>query len=85
LEDKSISKIVFDTNSLDVKIDELSVVHPGEFEKSGILLVVKEYNNTLFYSFTIDKKQVVIVTDDKFELKEEILSFFGDVDVLVII
>jgi len=84
LKDKEKNKIVFDTNSGDVKIDDLSVVHPGEFEKSGILLMVKEYNNTLFYSFTMDKKHIVIITDDKFELKEEILSFFWDVDILVI-
>ncbi|MFK7780401.1 MAG: hypothetical protein QM490_04640 [Candidatus Gracilibacteria bacterium] len=81
----SKNKIIFDTNNGDVKIDDLSVVHPGEFEKSGILLVVKEYNDTLFYSFTIDRKHLVIITDDKFELKEEILSFFGDVDVLIIV
>ncbi len=77
--------ISFDTNSLDVKIDDLSVVHPGEFEKSGILLEVKEYSEKLFYSFTIDTKHLVIVPYDNFELKEEILSFFGDVDILVIV
>jgi hypothetical protein len=50
----SKSTVTFDTNSLEVKIDDLNVVHPGEFEKSGILLEVKEYNKILFYSFTID-------------------------------
>lgn len=85
VETNSKNKIIFDTNSLDVKIDDLDVVHPGEFEKSGILLVVKEYQNILFYSFTIDSKHLVIVTNDSFELKEEILSFFWDVDVLIII
>jgi hypothetical protein len=73
-----------DINSLEVKIDDLNVVHAWEFEKSGILLEVKSYNNILFYSFTIDWKHLVIITDDKFELKEEILSFFWDVDVLII-
>jgi DUF4097 and DUF4098 domain-containing protein YvlB len=76
VETNSKNKIIFDTNNLDVKIDDLDVVHPGEFEKSGILLVVKEYQNILFYSFTIDSKHLVIITNDSFELKEEILSFF---------
>ena len=85
LQTSSKNNITFDINSLEVKIDDLNVVHPGEFEKSGILLEVKEYNNILFYSFTVDSKHLVIISNDKFELKEEILSFFWDVDVLVII
>jgi len=78
------SKIVLDTNSLDVFIDDLNVVHAWEFEKSWILLEVRLYNNILFYSFTIDSKHLLIVNNDTFELKEDILSFFWDVDVLII-
>ncbi len=33
----------------------------------------------------IDKKRLVIISNDSFELKEEILTFFGDVDVLIIV
>lgn len=85
LQDSSKNTINIDTNSFDVTIDDLSVVHPWEFEKSWILLEVKEYSDILFYSFTVDSKHIVIITNDKFELKEEILSFFWDVDVLVIV
>ncbi len=85
IENSKKNKILFDTNTLDVSIDDLSVVHPWEFEKSGILLEVKEYQEKLFYSFTIDTKHLVIITNDSFELKEEILSFFWDVDILVIV
>lgn len=81
---KTKSIITLDINSLDVKIDDLNVVHPWEYEKSGILLEVKEYNNILFYSFTIEWKHLLIITNDSFDLKEEILSFFWDVDVLII-
>lgn len=84
VETSSKNKITLDTSSLEIKIDDLNVVHPGEFEKSGILLEVKEYNNTLFYSFTIEGKHLVIITNDTFDLKEEILSFFWDVDILII-
>lgn len=85
VETNTKNKITFDTNTLEVKIDNLSVVYPGEYEKSGILSIVKEYNNILFYSFTIDAKHLVIITNDSFELKEEILSFFWDVDILIIV
>jgi hypothetical protein len=78
------AKMTFDTDSNIVKIDDLEVSYPWEYEKSGILLEVKEYNNILFYSFSIDTKHLVIISNDKFELKEEILSFFGDVDILII-
>ena len=83
--DGSKSKIIFDTSSLKVSIDDLDVVHPWEFEKSGILLEVKEYNETLFYSFTVEGKHLLIITSDSFDLKEKILTFFWDVDILIII
>ena len=38
----------------------------------------------LFYSFSVDWNHILFVLTDDFELKEEILSFFGDVDVLII-
>lgn len=85
IETKAKSGITLDTNTFEVKIDDLNVVHPWEYEKSGILLEVKEYNNILFYSFTIESNHLVIITNDKFEMKEEILSFFWDVDILVIV
>ena len=77
------SYIAFDTHSNEVKIDDLPVSFPWEYEKSGILLEVKEYNENLFYSFTIDWLHLVIISNDKFELKEDILSFFWDVDILI--
>lgn len=81
----SKNKIVFDAITKLVMIDNLDVTYPWEFEKGGILLEVKEYSNNLFYSFTIDSKHLVIISNDSFDLKEEILSFFWDVDVLVIV
>lgn len=68
-----------------VFLEDFDVTHPGEYEKSGNLLEVKEYTDILFYKFLVDGKHLCIVTSDSFELKEEILSFFGDVDVLIII
>jgi len=77
-------EIVFNTTSLNVLLDGFDVTYPGEYEKSWTLLEVMEYSNTLFYKFIVDSKRLLIVTKDDFELKESILSFFWDVDVLVI-
>lgn len=87
LEIESDSKwiIYFDEETKEVKIWDLIVSYPWEYEKSGILLEVKEYSDNLFYSFSVDWNHVLYVLTDDFELKEEILSFFWDVDVLIIV
>lgn len=85
LESNSKSVIYFDKEKKELKIDDLFVSYPWEYEKSWILLEVKEYSWNLFYSFSVDSKHILFVLSDDFELKEEILSFFGDVDVLVIV
>jgi len=84
VETSTKNNVTLNTNTFEIKIDDLNVVHAWEFEKSGILLEVKSYSNKLFYSFRLDWKHLVIINDDTFELKEEILSFFWDVDVLII-
>ena len=84
IQDSNKKGLIFDTSTWEVQLDGYDVNHPGEYEKSSILLEVKEYSEILFYNFLIDGKHLVIVTSDSFELKEEILSFFWDVDILVI-
>lgn len=78
-------ELSFNTLDLSITIDWFPVSHPWEYEKSGILLEVKEYNEKLFYNFLIDGKHLVIVPYDNFEIKEDILSFFWDVDILIIL
>lgn len=77
-------EITFDTQTNSVEIENFDVTYPGEYEKSGILLEVKEYEGKLFYHFVIDTKHVVIVNAESLELKEEIVTFFWDVDILLI-
>jgi len=77
--------IFFDFDARKVYLDDFDVSHPWEYEKSENLLEVKEYTDILFYKFLIDGKHMCIVTSDSFELKEEIVSFFWDVDILIII
>lgn len=77
--------ITLDTLSQIVKIDTYMIDFPWEYEKSWILLEVKEYEWKLFYSFLIEWKVVFVLFHDTFELKEEIMSFFWDIDILLII
>lgn len=78
------NEITFSFATDRVEMWDFDVSYPGEYEKSGNLLEVKEYENTLFYKFLVDTKHICIVPKENFELKEEILEFFGDVDVLLI-
>lgn len=78
-------EIRFNRINNNVLLDNFDVTFPWEYEKSGILLEVIEYNNILFYNFLIEWKHLVIISNDDFEIKEEILSFFWDVDILIII
>jgi len=77
-------EIVFDIEDEKIFLDSFLVDMPWEFEKSEILLEVKQWKEKLFYKFNIDNKVVVILLDDNFEAEEEILSFFGDVDILIL-
>jgi len=77
--------INFNTKTNEVFVEDFSISYPWEYEKSWILVETKNYNWDLFYNFLVDKKRLVIITTDQIELKEEILEFFGDVDVLIIL
>lgn len=85
LKNADAKMIYFDTTTKEVRLEDFDVTHAGEYEKSGNLLEVKEYEGKLFFKFLIDGKHCAIITEDTFEIKEEILSFFGDIDVLIII
>ncbi len=76
--------ISFDTHARKVLLDDFEVQKPWEYEKSGNLLEVQKYQDLLFYKFLIDSKHIIIISSDAFELKEDVVGFFGDVDVLII-
>ena len=81
-EDKK--EVEFFSSESKVMLDGMDVNFPWEYEKSWILLEVKDYKWTLFYNISSSGKTIVYIYETKFELKEEIMSFFGDVDVLII-
>ena len=82
--DSNNTLLDFDTEKNIVSLWWLDINYSGEYEKSGILVEVKKYSDNLYYNFLIEGKRLVIISNDSFELKEEILTFFGDVDILII-
>lgn len=77
-------EIVLNKDTLEVLLDGFDVTYPWEYEKSWILLEVKEYGEKLYYSFQNEWNHIVIINNDTFDLKEEILTFFWDIDILII-
>ncbi|NDK08422.1 hypothetical protein EOM39_04205 [Candidatus Gracilibacteria bacterium] len=84
IQNSSKKEVVFNIENNDVSIDGFSISNQGEYEKGSILAEVKDYKGILYYNLTIDTQRVVVVTDDSCDLSEEILSFFGDVDLLIL-
>ena len=78
------NEIIFNIENNKIILDWFDISYPWEYEKSWILVETKKYVDNLYYNFLIEKKRLVIITQDNFELKEEILSFFWDVDILII-
>lgn len=78
-------QIRFNIETKNVLLDSYDVSSSWEYEKSEILLEVKKYKDNLYYNFLIDGKHLVIISEDNFEIKEEIMDFFGDVDILIIL
>lgn len=81
---KTDSNVVVDFDKKEISVDDYNINFPWEYEKSWVLVEVKEYGEKNFYSLKVWGHSVVVIFDEKFEIKEEILSFFGDVDVLII-
>lgn len=77
--------ITCDTIKADVSIWDYKIDFPWEYEKSWVLLEVLEYSEKLFYSFLVEWKVILVLFYDDFEMKEEVMSFFWDVDVLLVI
>lgn len=85
LQIKSENNLIYiDIIKKEIKIWDYLVNFPWEYEKSWILLEIKEFENKLFYSFLIEQKVVFVLFEDNFEQKEEIMSFFWDIDILLV-
>lgn len=84
IQNTSKKEVVFDIDSKEVFIDSFSISAQWEYEKWEILAVVKKHNDSLFYNIHLDWYKIVIVPTDVFDFSEEFLSFFGDIDLLIL-
>lgn len=84
IQNSNKKNIILNTVNSDVKIENFSVSAQWEYENSWILAEVKSFSNLFFYKFTTDFYKIIVITGDNFELNEEILPFFGDIDLLVL-
>lgn len=84
IQNASKKEVVFNMETKDVSIDSFSISAQWEYEKWSILAEVKDYKGMFFYNLTLDTQRIVIITDDSFDFSEEILSFFWDVDLLIL-
>jgi len=75
--------VVIDKVNQTVSIDDFSIDYPGEYEKSWILSEVCQYDEKLFYNVHVEWKLITILFKEVNEINEKLLSFFGDVDVLL--
>lgn len=82
---KEKKEITFNTLSTIVKLDWLDVNFPWEYEKSEILLEVKQFEQKLIYKFHVEWYIVIILPAESFEKLEDILPFFGDIDLLILL
>ena len=82
--DSNKKSIVFSLADNSIMLDGFDISFPWEYEKSGILVEVRQYQAKLFYNFLLEWKRLIIIPHDSFDLKEEILTFFWDVDILII-
>ncbi len=84
IKNSSKEDITIEYLTKEIFIWNLKIDLPWEYEKSWILLEAKEYNNEIFYNIVVEKKHIVVFFTDNFEIKEEIVDFFGDIDILFI-
>jgi len=77
--------ITLEKHKKEVAIHDFSLDFPGEYEKSGVLATVDEFEEKLCYHLLVDGKHVALVLWDNFSLTETFLEFLGDIDILVIV
>jgi len=77
--------VTLEKNKNTVSIHDFSLDFPGEYEKSGVLATVDEFEDKLCYHLLVDGKHVALVLWDSFSLTENFLEFLGDIDILVIV
>ncbi len=65
-------------------IDGLVIDTPGEYEKSGVLVHSVLVNGVLVHELQVERKIVGYIPTSITDTSEELMAFFGDLDLLLI-
>lgn len=66
-----------------VTVDGMVIDFPGEYEKSGIILQVKEENEKRYFTLQVEGKIIAYVSHTEGEIQDELLNFFAKTSILV--
>lgn len=68
-----------------MNIDGYDIDYPGEYEKSGIIVQIKEYGDDyLITRCNVGDRVVAYLPESTEDLTSDMISFLGDVDVLIL-
>ncbi len=84
IKNSSNCEVIIDYDKKEISIWDLLIDMPWEYEKSWILLEAKKYKENMFYNLTIEKKHILVFFTDNFEITEELVDFFWNIDILFI-
>lgn len=67
-----------------MNLDGLLIECAGEYEKSGFLMYVREFENVRYFSFRVEGYWVGFISDIPTQIPSDILDFLGQIDILVV-
>ncbi len=70
-------------NDNQITVDGMVIDFPGEYEKSGILIQVKEENEKLYFTLQVEGKIIAFVPHAEWEIHDELINFFWKASILI--
>lgn len=67
-----------------INLDGMMIDFPGEYEKSGFLVSHEEIQEKPLFTLRVEGKNIAYVPTDTLEITEEIVDFFGNIDILIL-
>lgn len=64
-------------------LDELEIDTAWEYEKSGFLMYVREFENILYFYFRVEGNWLAYIPSIPKEIDSKILDLFGNLDILI--
>ena len=76
-------KKVISLDPTHITLDNLVIDCPGEYEKSGILMYVRQHDGIMYAYFRVEGYWLGFISSVPQEIPADILDFFGQLDILV--